>query len=119
MFLEVSELRNDRGSVTVMALALTIVILAVTAVTISLGRLIIEQRQVQIAADSSALAGARELVSGMDNPCATAIEVAQRNQAHVVKCLATNSEVSVTTATFFTMLGHQMTLSAQARAGLG
>ena len=115
----VSLFRDDRGSVTFMTLTLAFVIIAMTFLAMCFGRLIIEQRQVQMAADSSALAGARSLIAGSGNPCGIATELAQRNHANVEQCFVSGSEVKVSISMSLNLLGYTMQLSAQARAGLG
>lgn len=111
--------RDDRGNVTIMTLSLVFAIVSMTFIALCFGKLIIEQRQVQMAADSSALAGARSLIAGTGNPCDTATELALRNHSDLAKCFVDASEVKVSTSKSFNLFGNEVQLSAQARAGLG
>ncbi len=86
--------RSERGAAAgaVVALAGLLVVLAATVAV--LGRLLIDQRRVEAAADLAALAGA-VAVQHHRAACAAAAEVAGRNGAELVTCDVHGDEVSV------------------------
>jgi len=87
----------DRGSATVMAIAMTAAGLVLCGVVILVGQLLLSVRTIQSLADLAALAASdvsMGVVSG--RPCDAARAVAQRQGNYSVYCLMNGPEASVT-----------------------
>lgn len=76
---------RDRGSVTVHAATIAIVLLILTLVMVQATALVRLRHRVAAAADLAALAASRASVDGHDG-CAAARRVARRNGAEIVRC---------------------------------
>lgn len=77
--------RGDRGSVTVHAIAVGIVLSLLAAVVLQGALLVRMKHRVSAAADLAALAGATASLAGEDG-CRAAREVARRNGAALSRC---------------------------------
>ena len=104
--------RRDAGFVTVAVLGLTTVLLAVSAVLVTLGVVAVARHRAASAADLAALAGARHLVDG--TACAVARRAALAQGAALVSCRSDGLGVTVVTSVAVGPLG---TARARARAG--
>lgn len=105
---------DERGSVTVLVIAVMCAVLAIMPLASQVGRLVVVHRGVQNAADLAALAAAGQLEWG--NPCATAGAVAAANRAELAACQVSAQAVTVQVRATASALG--VTLTARARAGL-
>jgi secretion/DNA translocation related TadE-like protein len=76
---------GDRGSGTLLALAVVIFLLSLTAAVGVFGRFIVAQHRADAAADLAALAGTQAYGTGKDG-CAVADTVAARNRQHLTDC---------------------------------
>lgn len=109
--------RSERGSGTVLAAALGMVLILVTSFVLLLAQSAVLASQSAAAADLAALAGADALrgVSAGD-PCAVAAAVAARHEARLISCSeGSNQSVEVRTQSIArTVLG---SATGRARAG--
>jgi secretion/DNA translocation related TadE-like protein len=87
----VKEVREDRGNVTVLGLAISIVVLAIGFIGIVQVEATLASHRVQSAADLSALAGAQSL----GDPCDAAIAIAKANSVELVACDSESEDISV------------------------
>ena len=85
------EVREDRGNVTVLGLAISIVLLAIGFLGIVQVQATLVSHRVQSAADLSALAGAQSL----GDPCDAAVEVATANKVEIIACGSERGDISV------------------------
>jgi secretion/DNA translocation related TadE-like protein len=87
---------SERGSGSVLALALGLGLVALTAVLVPLYGAYAVRQSVAAAADAAALAGA-DVASGLvpGYPCATAARVARSNGASIVSCTVDGLVVTV------------------------
>ena len=85
------EVREDRGNITVLGLAISIVLLAIGFLGIVQVQATLVSHRVQSAADLSALAGAQSL----GDPCDAAIEVATANSVELIACDLESEDISV------------------------
>jgi secretion/DNA translocation related TadE-like protein len=109
--------RTDRGSASVMVLALAGVLLLLGAALGVVAAMVAAHRTAQAAADLAALAGARTLADGGD-PCAAAGAIATANGAAVTGCAVEGRDVRVQVlVTGPRWLGQEGDLAAEARAG--
>jgi secretion/DNA translocation related TadE-like protein len=109
--------RRERGSATLLALALIGVLVLVGAALGVVGAMVHAHRVAQSAADLSALAGAEARARGRD-PCARAAALAGANGATLDSCTVQGSDVRVqVTVAGPHWLGQHHDLSAQGRAG--
>jgi secretion/DNA translocation related TadE-like protein len=108
---------QERGSATLMALALMGVLVLVGAALGVVAAMVHAHRVAQSAADLSALAGAEAQARGRD-PCARAAALATANGATLDGCTVQGRDVRVqVTVAGPHWLGQHHDLSAQARAG--
>lgn len=109
---------NDRGAATVLAVAMSGVLLLVGAATGVVGALVVDHRKAQAAADLAALAGATARAGQGGDPCAAAGEVATANGGELASCVVEGEDVLVeVVVTGPHWLGQAQDLSAEARAG--
>ena len=81
-----SRVSADRGSATLVAVAMVAVLLAITVACVYLGSAVTARHRAQAAADLAALAAAGRLAQGADAACAHAVAVAVAMQATVADC---------------------------------
>lgn len=107
---------DDRGSGTVLVLALVAVALVVAAMLGLLGSAQLGRGRAQTAADLGALAGASRLLAGGSpgDPCPVAAEVVRRNGARLTSC--TDEGAGVVTVRVV-VRGAAGSATASARAG--
>ena len=111
--------RPERGSATLLALALVGVLVLVGAALGVVAAMVHAHRAAQSAADLSALGAAGAQARGRD-PCAEAAALAGANGATLDGCTVEGSDVRVqVTVAGPHWLGQHHDLSAQARAGPG
>lgn len=79
---------RDRGTATVLACVGAVVLLLVTGLAVHLGAAVLARQRAETGADLAALAGAAQLLRGIEVACATAIRVAQANVVAVTGCRA-------------------------------
>ena len=81
-------LRAERGSVSVIAAAVIVIVLVCTMGVADLARALTVRAQARVAADAAALAAAQELAfpGGVD-PAVSAADLASRNGAVLVRCV--------------------------------
>ncbi|MDQ0375172.1 Rv3654c family TadE-like protein [Cellulomonas humilata] len=107
--------RSDRGSGTVLLLALVAVALVVATLLGLLASAQLGRGRAQTAADLGALAGAARLLAGQPgDPCPTAAEVVRRNGARLSSC--TDEGAGVVTVRVL-VRGAAGSATASARAG--
>lgn len=105
---------GERGSGTVVALAVVGATVSLTAGMLTVGGAVAAQRRATAAADLSALAAADVAVGRMPGePCETAETVAAANGAHTASCVSDDVVVTVTVTVDY--LG--LSARASARAG--
>ncbi len=78
-------MRRERGSVSVHAVWVTVLLLVLTLVALQVADLVRLRHRASAAADLAALAASRASVSG-DDGCAAARDVARRNGADLTGC---------------------------------
>jgi secretion/DNA translocation related TadE-like protein len=111
--------RADRGSATLLALAMVGLLVLVGAALAVTGAMVHAHRVAQSAADLAALGGAQARARGRD-PCAVAAELAADNGAGLDSCELDGLDLRVqVTVDGPHWLGQRHDLSAQARAGPG
>jgi len=84
------------GAVTVVAAAMVVVLLTVTAGTACLGGAVVARHRAQAAADLAALAAAARLPAGAEAACAQATAVARAMRSTTSGCVADDLDVVVT-----------------------
>jgi secretion/DNA translocation related TadE-like protein len=117
----VSRVRQQRGAATVLALAMSGVLLMVGAALSVVGAIVVDHRRAQAAADLAALAGAAAAARG-EPACAAVGVVADRNHAQLLACSLDAAGTTVTVRVRVSgphWLGQQADLEASARAGPG
>ena len=109
---------GERGSATVLAAVMLVVLVVVSLGGIAVGSAVIARHRAQSAADLGALAAAGRLAAGQDAACAWATSVAQRMGGSVTSCVVEDLDVvvSVGVAAHLGRWGVG-TASAAARAG--
>ncbi|MFC7404430.1 Rv3654c family TadE-like protein [Georgenia alba] len=113
----------QRGSGTVLGLALIALLLTATLVVVGLARAVHARGVAQTAADLGALAGATALhAGGAAEPCAVAREVVSTNDAELVTCRVAGEDVEVgasvaVVAEGWPVEGRELHARAEARAG--
>lgn len=109
--------RGDRGSATLMTMALAGVLLFTGAALAVVGGVLVAQREAQAAADLASLAAAAAAANGGD-ACAVAAGVATANGAVLASCRVQGREVEVgVTVRGPHPLGRRLDVPARARAG--
>jgi secretion/DNA translocation related TadE-like protein len=113
---------DERGLAAPVVVVLTGLLLVVSLLGASLGRLLVDQRRAASAADLAALAGATAVQRGLDG-CGAAREAAARNQAELVACSVTGEQVVVRAAVRSSvpggLLGRSRTVAVEADARAG
>jgi secretion/DNA translocation related TadE-like protein len=107
-------LADDRGSASVVAVAVAGVWFALVAVGVQLGQAVVSRHQVAAAADLGALAAAGQLVFGADYACGRAAWVVGRMGGRLAECQVSGWEVTVIVSGEPSVFGAP---SARARAG--
>jgi secretion/DNA translocation related TadE-like protein len=113
---------DERGLATPVVVVLTGMLVVVSLLGASLGRLLVDQRRAASAADLAALAGAAAVQRGSD-PCGAASDAASRNDAELVACDVIGEQVvvraTVVSSVPARLLGRSrpVSLEAEARAG--
>jgi secretion/DNA translocation related TadE-like protein len=92
-----SRLRGDRGSATIVALAMMAALLAVTVGGFYIGSAVIARHRAQAAADLSALAAAARLPVGVEAACSQAKMIARAMRVDVADCTVDELDVVVIT----------------------
>lgn len=109
--------RDERGSATLLVLAMAGVLLLVGAALGVVVAMVRAHRAAESAADLAALAGAQALQRGGD-PCGRAAEIARADDARLSGCSSRGSVVTVRVIVAGPhWLGQSADLSAEARAG--
>jgi secretion/DNA translocation related TadE-like protein len=108
--------RTDEGSVSVLALAAAIGLLAVVPLAGSVSAAIATKHRLDAAADLAALAAAYDV--GVSDPCATAQRVASANAADVEDCVVDDPSVTVTVVPDRPLVGVPVRIASTARAAL-
>ncbi|QQQ76744.1 pilus assembly protein TadE [Saccharothrix sp. 6-C] len=106
---------GDRGSASVVAVAVAAVWFGLVAVGVHVGEVVVARHRVGAAADLGALAAAGQLVGGVAHACDRAEWVVERMGGRLASCHVEGWEVSVH------VIGEAVTVfgapSARARAG--
>jgi secretion/DNA translocation related TadE-like protein len=111
--------RDERGAITVFAVACLAVLLLIGAALGVVAAMVRAHRAAQSAADLGALAAASALARGRD-PCGSAADIAAANGAELLSCEIQGQDALVTVeVTGPHWLGQTADLTAQARAGPG
>jgi secretion/DNA translocation related TadE-like protein len=116
--------RGTRGSAAVLATTLAGLLVVVALLATVVGGAIADQRRAESAADLAALAGATAVQAGRD-ACVAAAQVARRNGAVLVRCVADGEVVTLSVRRptrigllgLVGRLGHGLAVTAEARAG--
>jgi secretion/DNA translocation related TadE-like protein len=87
---------RDRGSATLLAVAMMAVILAAVGGAAVMGSVVIARHGAQAAADLAALAAAGRLAEGQNTACEWAVSVADQMDARVTGCTVESLDVVVT-----------------------
>lgn len=111
-----SAARDETGAGTLLATALTGVLVTVTVAAAAVVGLVGGHRRAQAAADLAALAGASALQQGGD-ACHRADEIARRNGTDLRECRVADWQVAVVVAGQVPVPGHPLIVRARARAG--
>ncbi|GAA3891854.1 hypothetical protein GCM10022243_65950 [Saccharothrix violaceirubra] len=106
-------MRDDRGSVSLVAVGVAGVLVTVTALACQYGAALVERHRLEGVADLGALAAANGVILGA-SPCARAERVAHRMGGRVEDCSVDGEEVVVEIAGRSTVFG---TPRARAAAG--
>jgi secretion/DNA translocation related TadE-like protein len=86
---------RERGSATLLAAAMLVVLVVVSLGGVAVGAAVIARHRAQSAADLGALAAAGRLALGGDAACATAASIAQRMGASMASCVIDDLDVVV------------------------
>lgn len=87
---------RDRGSISLLMVAIGIVFVVALVAGIGLGGARVARHRAQNAADAGALAGAVWAVGGTQDACAVAARVVSANDARLVSCSVEGLDVRVT-----------------------
>jgi secretion/DNA translocation related TadE-like protein len=90
-----TQCEDERGSATVLAAAMLVVLVVVCLGGVAVGSAVIARHRAQAAADLGALAAAGRLALGADAACAWATSVAQRMGGSVASCVVEDLDVVV------------------------
>lgn len=88
----------DRGSVTVLACVGVLVVLVVAGLAVHVGAAVLARQRAETAADLAALAGAAQLLRGVEIACETSGVVARANEAELTGCRADGLDLLVEVA---------------------
>ena len=111
-----SRTTDERGAAVVIAIALIAVLVFVAAICVGSIGIVLAHRRAQAAADLASLAGAGAL-QRVDDPCVSAIAIAERHDAAITDCVVEGSTVVVTTAITLPLALTGRQVAARARAG--
>jgi len=111
------ERANDRGSATVWALAIGLVIVSTATVLALAGAASVARHRAQAAADLAAIAAALQVWDGEVAACARADDVSARNGARLVACRLDDLDAVVTVEVSPPLLARFGSARASARAG--
>jgi secretion/DNA translocation related TadE-like protein len=112
--------RRDRGSATLLAVAMVALILAACGGAVVIGTAVIARHRAQSAADLAALAAAGRLTAGQETACGWAASLADSMHASVVGCGVEDLDVIVTVDVSVSLSRWGIgTARAAARAGPG
>ncbi len=112
--------RRDRGSATLLAVAMVALILAACGGAVVVGTAVIARHRAQSAADLAALAAAGRLTAGQETACGWAASLADSMHASVVGCGVEDLDVIVTVDVSVSLSRWGIgTARAAARAGPG
>lgn len=109
---------SERGSATLVAVAMMAILLAITLGGSLVGSAVIARHRAQAAADLAALAGAGRVAAGPQLACAWSSSVAAANHATLVACTVDELDV-VVTAEVAVALGRLGVGAARAAARAG
>jgi secretion/DNA translocation related TadE-like protein len=109
---------SERGSATLVAVAMMSVLLAIALGGSLVGSAVIARHRAQAGADFAALAGASRIGSGPQSACAWASSVATANRSRMVDCTIDELDV-VVTVEVAVPLGRLGTRPARAAARAG
>ncbi len=109
--------RGEVGAVVTLVVGLAAVLVVVAVGGGVLGRVLVEQRRVAVAADLAALAGASAVQRGED-ACAAASRIARQNRATLVTCRTEGEVVRIgATGEVWRVGGQAVRVRARAVAG--
>jgi secretion/DNA translocation related TadE-like protein len=108
----------EHGSASLVAVAMMVVLLAVTIGGVCVGSAVIARHRAQAAADLAALAGAGQLADGTAAACTRAAAVALGMNVDVTECVVEDLDV-VVTVDATVAFGHLGTDRARATARAG
>jgi secretion/DNA translocation related TadE-like protein len=108
--------RDERGGAALVVVTMAGLLVVLAATVGVLGRLLVDQRRVEAAADLAALAGAVAVQHHRD-ACPAAAEVAGRNGAELVSCTVAGDRVRVVTGVDTPILVRTVPLRGAAHAG--
>lgn len=109
---------GERGAATVLAVAMTGVLVLLGAAAGVVGAIVVAHRTAQAAADLAALAGASAASHASGDPCVVAAAIAERNDAQLAACTTDGRAVEVEVVVEGPRwLGQDRDLAARARAG--
>lgn len=109
---------NDRGSATVLAAVLSLVVLVLLGWLVQLGAATAARQRAEGAADLAALAAAARVIGGPELACAQARRVTDGMRTRLLTCTLTGREVRVEVAGELPgPLAGRQPPSARARAG--
>ena len=112
--------RRDRGSATLLAVAMVALVLAVFGGAVVVGTAVIARHRAQAAADLAALAAAGRLAAGQETACGWAASLANAMNASVADCVVHDLDVIVTVDVPVSLTRWGIgTARAAARAGPG
>ena len=108
----------DRGSATVLAIAVIVLITSAGVAGVTLGSALVARHRTAAAADLAALAGAARATEGQTAACAHARAVAAANRAGLASCRVAGQVVEVVAVIRLpSLFGVPMTARSRARAG--
>jgi secretion/DNA translocation related TadE-like protein len=87
---------DDRGSASVLAAAMTAVLVMITVAGIYVGAAVIARHRAQAAADLAALAAAGRLAAGGEAACTQAVSIATAMRTAIADCTVDELDVTVT-----------------------
>lgn len=110
---------GDRGSATVVAAAMVVLLLSITGAAAYLGSAVVGRHRAQAAADLAAVAAAGRLPAGVRAACTQAVLVADQMAADHVDCVVDGLDVVVTVEVAIGLPGTLAGAPARAAARAG
>jgi secretion/DNA translocation related TadE-like protein len=110
--------RDDRGSASLVAVAMMAVLLAITTGAVYVGSAVIVRHRAQASADLAALGAAARLADGAEQACARASAMARTMRTAVIECTVDGLDVVITVDAHVS-LGRMGVGSARAAARAG